>query len=85
MKSFVIRSLEVILWILFVLIIAAGFYSSRSGWFGYGSNPIVGILVSFVIATVLCGGVFTLIAINDNTRRIIKLLEGREKSGPESK
>ncbi len=78
MKALIVNSLELICKIgIFVF----AFMGVVSGWSGGGiMGAIAGLLLSFVVSTILFGFLFVLIEMNENTRAIRSLLEKHEKS-----
>ena len=75
MKRTIIKSLEIIAYIVFVLVVlgAAVSGAGAGGFFGF----IFGLIFGLVFAILLLGTLFLLMDIADNTRRAADLLEGR--------
>ena len=77
MRDLIVNSLELLCKIGVFLLVAAG-----TGFGLMTGNPfvaILGLVVSFVVSTVVFGLLFLLIDINDNIRAVRYALEKREK------
>lgn len=86
MKTFVVKTLEVIAVVGFVIVVTGAALTGyqRAAWayeFGYGfaGMPLLGLVmgavVGFVIAVLIFGLIFLLMDIADNTRRTREVIE----------
>lgn len=77
MKQTIIKSLEIIAYVIFVIIILSAAISGAGagGFFGF----LGGLIGGGVFAVVFLGTLFLLMDIADNTRKTVELLERQSK------
>lgn len=73
MKQTIIKSLEIVAYVIFVIIVLASAISGASAG-GFGGF-LGGLIMGGVFAVVFLGTLFLLMDIADNTRRTAELLE----------
>lgn len=76
MKRMIVKSLEVIAWVLMgvMVLFSAVAGAGAGGFFGF----LGGLLVGGVIGVMILGTLFLVMDIADNTRRVVELLERQD-------
>ncbi len=80
MKRLIVKSLELIAWLLMIVMVLFGAVTgaAAAGFLGF----LVGLTGGAVIGVLILGTLFLVMDIADNTRRVVELLEQQNSSEP---